>query len=208
MKLKQKQRLERNKITFIIGLIILGLLNALTLLGFVDATADKSVVLARMVVNVILLVIFFVGHVRYRGDRKFVMISLSCMFLTYAVMILSNKNVVFYAFMYLIMLTVMLYRDIRLARISAIAMGALNVISGILHFVKYPGTRSESVVQIVFAISFGVVMCIAVDLQARHHVEDTDAIKSQMDAAARVADEIIQMSGALSEKFDLSLIHI
>lgn len=67
---------------------------------------------------------------------------------------------------------------------------------------KYPGTRSESVVQIVFAISFGVVMCIAVDLQARHHVEDTDAIKSQMDAAARVADEIIQMSGALSEKFD------
>ena len=202
MKLKQKQRLERNKITFILGLIILGLLNALTLLGFVDATADKSVVLARMVVNVILLVIFFVGHVRYRGDRKFVMISLSCMFLTYAVMILSNKNVVFYAFMYLIMLTVMLYRDIRLARISAIAMGALNVISGILHFVKYPGTRSESVVQIVFAISFGVVMCIAVDLQARHHVEDTDAIKSQMDAAARVADEIIQMSGALSEKFD------
>lgn len=94
------------------------------------------------------------------------------------------------------MLTVMLYRDIRLARISAIAMGALNVISGILHFVKYPGTRSESVVQIVFAISFGVVMCIAVDLQARHHVEDTDAIKSQMDAAARVADEIIQMSGS------------
>ena len=167
-----------------------------------DATADKSVVLARMVVNVILLVIFFVGHVRYRGDRKFVMISLSCMFLTYAVMILSNKNVVFYAFMYLIMLTVMLYRDIRLARTSAIAMGVLNVISGILHFVKYPGTRSESVVQIVFAISFGVVMCIAVDLQARHHVEDTDAIKSQMDAAARVADEIIQMSGALSEKFD------
>lgn len=202
MKLKQKQRLERNKITFILGLIILGLLNALTLLGFVDATADKSVVLARMVVNVILLVIFFVGHVRYRGDRKFVMISLSCMFLTYAVMILSNKNVVFYAFMYLIMLTVMLYRDIRLARTSAIAMGVLNVISGILHFVKYPGTRSESVVQIVFAISFGVVMCIAVDLQARHHVEDTDAIKSQMDAAARVADEIIQMSGALSEKFD------
>lgn len=46
MKLKQKQRLERNKITFILGLIILGLLNALTLLGFVDATADKSVVLA------------------------------------------------------------------------------------------------------------------------------------------------------------------
>ena len=36
------------------------LLNALTLLGFVDATADKSVVLARMVVNVILLVIFFI----------------------------------------------------------------------------------------------------------------------------------------------------
>ena len=202
MKLKQKQRLERNKITFVLGLIILGLLNALTLLGFVDVTADKSVVLARMVVNIILLVIFFIGHVRYRGDKKFVMISLSCMFLTYAVMILSNKNVFFYAFMYLIMLTVMLYRDIRLARVSAIVMGVLNVISGILHFVKYPETQSESVIQIVFAISFGVVMCIAVDLQARHHVEDTDAIKSQMDVAARVADEIVGMSETLSDKFD------
>lgn len=124
MKLKQKQRLERNKITFILGLIILGLLNALTRLDLWMQQRINLVMLARMVVNVILLVIFFVGHVRYRGDRKFVMISLSCMFLTYAVMILSNKNVVFYAFMYLIMLTVMLYRDIRLARTSCYCDGS------------------------------------------------------------------------------------
>lgn len=202
MKLKQKQRVERNKITFVLGLIILGLLNALTLLGFVDATANHSVIMVRTVINLVLLVVFFIGHIRYRQEAQFVMIALLCMFLTYAVMILSNKNVCFYAFMYPIMLTVMLYRDIKLARISAILMGVLNVISGAIHFVKYPQTQSDSVVQMMFAISFGIVMCIAVDLQARHNMEDTDAIKSQMDAAARVADEIIQMSGTLSEKFD------
>ena len=43
MKLKQKQRLERNKITFILGLIILGLLNALTLLGFVDMSGIAGI---------------------------------------------------------------------------------------------------------------------------------------------------------------------
>ena len=167
-----------------------------------DATANHSVIMVRTVINLVLLVVFFIGHIRYRQEAQFVMIALLCMFLTYAVMILSNKNVCFYAFMYPIMLTVMLYRDIKLARISAILMGVLNVISGAIHFVKYPQTQSDSVVQMMFAISFGIVMCIAVDLQARHNMEDTDAIKSQMDAAARVADEIIQMSGTLSEKFD------
>lgn len=70
MDLKQKQQIERNGLTFVVGLIILGLLNVLTILGFVDVTANRTLVLTRTVVNVIILIIFFIGRVKYKGMRS------------------------------------------------------------------------------------------------------------------------------------------
>lgn len=124
------------------------------------------------------------------------------MIVTYAVMVISNRNTFVYAFMYLILLSVVLYMDIKLARICAVVIAVLNVISGAIHYVLYPATQSESVIQIAFAISFAVVICIVVRMLERHCQENTLAIKDQMDTAARVASEIIQLSETLVEKFD------
>lgn len=202
MDIKQRQRLERNKLTFNLGLIILGLLNILTLLGFVDVTANKPLVLVRTIINVIVLIVFFIGHAKYKGDTKFIGISLSCMIITYAVMIISNRHVYFYAFMYLIMMAVMLYMDVRLARVCAVVLAILNIIAGVVHYVTYPEMQTECVLQMAFAIAFGVVSCIVINMQAKHAKEDTEAIRNQMDVAARVASQIIEMSETLAQKFD------
>ena len=42
MELKPKQRLEKNKITFVLGCLILGAIDILTLLGFADAAAKYA----------------------------------------------------------------------------------------------------------------------------------------------------------------------
>lgn len=202
MDLKQKQQAERNGLTFIVGLIILGLLNVLTLLGFADATANRTIVLVRTVINIIILIIFFIGRVKYKGDEKFIGVSLTCMIATYAVTLISNRNTFVYAFMYLILLSVVLYMDKKLAGICSVVIAVLNVISGIIHYVIYPETQAESIIQVAFAISFAVVICIVVRMLERQCKENTQAIKNQMDTAARVAAEIIQLSETLVEKFD------
>lgn len=202
MDLKQKQQMERNGLTFIVGLIILGLLNALTLLGFADATANRTIVLARTVINIIILIIFFAGRIKYKGDEKFIGVSLTCMIVTYAVTLISNRNTFVYAFMYLILLSVVLYMDKKLAGICAVVIAVLNVISGIMHYVIYPETQAESIIQVAFAISFAVVICIVVRMLERQCQENTSAIKSQMDTAARVSAEIIELSETLVDKFD------
>ena len=58
MDIKQRQQEEKNGLAFVVGIIILGLLNIMTLVGYFDATANRSLVIGRTVINVILLIKF------------------------------------------------------------------------------------------------------------------------------------------------------
>lgn len=204
MELKQKQRLERNKITFVTGVIILGLFDLLALLGFLDETANMTLVMTRTIINAILTLIFLVAYFKFRKEPKFVAICISCMFVTYAVLILTNRNVYFYAFIYLIMLAVMLYRNVGLARVSSVAAVLLNLVVGIKNYLSYPQTQAMSLMQICFVLAFCIIVCIVVKTQAQHGTEDTDAITMQRDVSDRMAAEIIGLSEKLADKFDLA----
>lgn len=202
MELKQRQRLEKNRITFILGIIILGLFDVLALLGFADATANMTLVMGRTIIDLVITVVFLVSYFKYKSDPKLVMISLSCMFVAYAVLVLTNRNVYFYAFVYLIMLAVMLYMDVKLARVCSVIAVILSVVSGVKNYLSYPESQGESVIQMFFVLAYCIIVCIVVKTQAQHAKEDTDAITDQMDSAAKVASEIIEMSEKLADKFD------
>lgn len=202
MELKQKQRLEKNKITFILGAIIIGVLDVFTLLGLVDANANMTLVMARIVINIFPTILFFVAYAKWRKEPKFITISIACMFIIYAVMILTNRNIAFYAFGYAIMLAAILYMDTKLTRICAILIGLVNVAMTGVIFTIYPDLESQAFMQTVFILLFCVVSNIVVKTMAKHAQQDTDAIKEQMDTAARVATEIIDMSEKLADKFD------
>lgn len=176
--------------------------DVLALLGFADTTANTTLVIGRTAIDLIITVIFLVAYFKYKSDPKLVMISLTCMFIAYAVLILTNRNVYFYAFIYLIMLAVMLYMNVGLARLCSVIAIALSVISGIKNFRSYPESQGESLIQMCFVAVFCIVVCIVVKTQAQHGKEDTDAITDQMDTAERVAGEIIEMSEKLADKFD------
>lgn len=202
MELKTKQRLEKNKITFILGILIFGVIDLLTLLAFIDASANLALVAVRTVLNLIATVVFFVAYVKYRTEPKFVTICFTCMLVVYSVMILTNKNIAFYAFGYAIMLAVMLYMDAGLTRVCAIYVGALNVVVSAKNFISYAELQSDSLLQGCFMVLFCIVCAIVVKTMAKHAEEDTLAIKEQMDTAAQVASEIIEMSEKLADKFD------
>jgi methyl-accepting chemotaxis protein len=202
MELKQKQRLEKNKITFTLGIIIIGMFDLITVLGFFDVTANQTLVLVRTVLNAVITMAFVVGYMKYKGKPQMIMTSVVCMLAAYAIIVLTNSHVFFYAFIYLIMLAVLLYMNFGLTRICAIVSVVLNLVAGAKNYYAYPATQSESLIQICFVIVFCIVMCILVKTLARHNEETTNAITEQMDTAAKVSTEIIAMSEELASKFD------
>ena len=54
MSIKERQQKEKNHITLVLGIIIIGYSTILALLGLVDKTADLSIVIPRAIVSVII----------------------------------------------------------------------------------------------------------------------------------------------------------
>lgn len=202
MELKEKQRQDNNRISFILGLLIIGTMTGLALLGFADKTANMKVVTPRAIANVIIFIAFLIGYSRYKTNPGFERVCLVCIFVAYAILSLTQRNVYMYAAVFPSMLTVMLYMDRKLARIGAVIAIIINVVSGIKNFFQYPETQAQSLMQIVFAVVFCVAAYIVVKTQSTHAKQDLNEITGQMDANARVSSEIIGMSEKLAEKFD------
>lgn len=111
MKLQEKQRQEKNKATLVLGLLILGYATFIALLGLVDSTANMSIVIPRAIVSVLIFAAFIVSYFKFKGQRTFEILCMVCMFTSYGVTILTQRNIYMYALVYPIMLTVMLYMD-------------------------------------------------------------------------------------------------
>lgn len=205
MELKLRQNLEKSNVTFVLGCIIIGVIDALTLVGYLDSTANTALVTMRTIINIIPTILFFVGYAKYRKELKFIVITVICMLVVYSVTILTNTHVEYYAFGFPIMLAVMLTMNVKLTRYSCMYIGVLNVIVAIKNYLYYIEDGQINAIvfmQVIYMILFCIVCDVTVRMMAKHSKEDTDAIKSQMDTAARVASEIIDMSERLADKFD------
>lgn len=205
MELKTMQRLQKNKITFIIGVIILGVIDILNLLGFADATANLTLVTVRAVVNGVATVIFLAAYFKYKKEQQFVIISIVCMLVVYALMVLTNSYIAYYAFAFPIMIAVVLYMDKKLIKCCAVIVSVLSLaITAKTFATGASDIQGDAVLQSCFAILFCVVCDIVVHVLARHAEEDLGAIKEQMDSSARIASEIMGLSEELAEKFDVA----
>lgn len=205
MKLKQRQNLEKSNITFVLGCIIIGVIDLLTLVGYLDATADMSIVTIRTVINIIPTVIFFVSYAKHRREPKFIALSIICMLAVYSVTIFTNTHVEYYAFGFPIMLAVMLTMDVKLTRYTCLYIGVANVIVAVKNYLYYIDDGQINAIvfmQVIYMVLFCVVCNVTVRIMAKHSKEDADAIREQMDSAARVASEIIEISERLADKFD------
>lgn len=144
MKLQEKQRQEKNKATLVLGLLILGYATFIALLGLVDSTANMSIVIPRAIVSVLIFAAFIVSYFKFKGQRTFEILCMVCMFTSYGVTILTQRNIYMYALVYPIMLTVMLYMDKHRARVAMIVAIALNLVGGIKNYITYPETSGQS----------------------------------------------------------------
>ena len=202
MELKERQRSEKNRATLILGLLILGYSTLIALLGFADVTANMAVVTPRAIASVLVFAAFLFSYFRYRQDRKFEISCLVCMFASYGITILTQRNTYMYALVYPIMLTVMMYMNRRRTRIASTVAILLNVAAGVRNFIKYPESREQSFMQMFYALIFCVAVYIIVRMQERHAAEDLEEMGSQRDTAEELAGEMTSAAEQLADKFD------
>ncbi len=204
MELKERQLQEKNRIAFVLGLVILGTLTAIALLAFADATANMSLAVPRAVANVVILAVLLGAYFKFKTSDTFQIISLICIFVSYAILGLTNSNIYMYAMIFPCMLAVMLYMNKNLMKIGTITAVILSLVIGVKNYVQYPESSAQSFMQMIFAVVFCVVAYIVVRTQFRHSQQDLGTITEQMDTSGKVAAEIIDMSEQLAKKFDVA----
>ncbi len=202
MSIKERQQKEKTRITLILGAIIIGYSTLIALLGFLDWTADMSVVAPRAVVSVIIFVAFFVCYFRFRGTEMASYACISCMLLSYAVTILTQRHTYMYALVFPIMLTTVVYMSLKLTNIVLAVSIALNVIAGVKNFIQYPDMQDQCFMQVIYTIVFCVTVGVVVKTLAKHTDENHEEIVKQMSEAEAISKEIISNSEKLVASLD------
>ena len=93
MSIKERQQKEKNHITLVLGIIIIGYSTILALLGFVDKTADLSIAIPRAIVSVIIFIAFILCYFKFKNTEKNSYVCIGCMLLEYAVTILTETYI-------------------------------------------------------------------------------------------------------------------
>ena len=70
MSIKERQQKEKNHITLVLGIIIIGYSTILALLGLVDKTADLSIVIPRAIVSVIIFIAFILCYFKFKNKEQ------------------------------------------------------------------------------------------------------------------------------------------
>ena len=202
MDIKERQQREKNRITLILGSVIIGYSTLIAVLGFADKTADMAVVAPRAVGCLVTLAAFLFCYFKFRDDEKAGYLCMGCIMLNYAITVLTQRNIYMYALVFPIMLLAILYQNMKVTRILMISSILLNLIAGIKNFIIYPDTQSQSFMQILYTIVFCIAIDIIVRMLIKHTDEDQEHIISQMNKAERVAGELLKDSEQLVNSLD------
>lgn len=190
MSIKERQQKEKNHITLVLGIIIIGYSTILALLGLVDKTADLSIVIPRAIVSVIIFIAFIMCYFKFKNIEKNSYVCIGCMLLEYAVTILTQRHTYTYALVFPIMLSAIVYMSVKLTQIVMVVSVLLNIIVGIKNFMLYPGVLDQCLMQIVYTILFCIATCIVVKVLSTHTDENHDEIVRQMESQSNIAEQI------------------
>ncbi len=202
MEIKKRQQIEKSRIIFVLGLVIIGYSTLISLLGFADETADMAVVTPRAIAIVLVFVVFIILHFKMKDSPYANAAGLSCIIVSYAITVLTQRHTYMYALVYPIMIISIVYMDVKLTKITASVCTALVLIAGIKNFVAYPDTQDQSFMQIFYTIIFCITVVETVTVLAKHTKEDADELLKQMQETEQMSDAIINSSERLVKSLD------
>ena len=202
MSIVERHKKEKNNITVIMGLLIVGYSTLLALLGFADKTANMSIVRVRAIVCVVVLAAFIVFYLKYKGTSKAVTFCSVCIFVTYGVTVITQRNLYTYALGYLIMLTSVVYMSMQITVAAVAACVLVNIVAAVKNWNLYPESRSQSFMQVMYIIVFGVATYIIMKSLIKHSVENQEEIQQRVTEQAGMARKVMDDSETLIKGLD------
>lgn len=200
MDLEAKQKREVNQIAFRLVCIILGAMILLRSL----VCLQGSLHIAENVISIVLLVVIVgievFGYQKFQRTDTYSHFCMIGLLAAYILVLFTSGDSFMYAFAFPITINVLLYRNIKIAKLGAAAATLVNLVYVLIACVKDAERIPDSILQMFFVI----VVCIAavdtVRLQSRQLKEERDLIDEQHEQQQAGAQKIISVSERLTEK--------
>lgn len=203
MTLQEKQTGERNRVGFIVGMMISAAMLILVLLSLLGGDS-KPATFIMLVVGVISMVVQGVSYKKYRYQENYYHFCCYSVFIFYLILIFVGRNFMCYTLVFPIAVLVMMYRKVKLVKLGAILALVANVLFDVVYtmFEGAEGMRDNFVLQIV-SILVAVVAELLICAQWERHQDETfSEIQERTAKQAEVAKAMIQHSEDLTEQFE------
>lgn len=204
MELQKKQNQEKNRVAYILGVLILTVLEIINIMSLMVHVGNKGSLIMRIVVEALVIVALVAGYAKFKYDSAYPKICGTCLMLTYAIVIFASNNIAMQALVYPIILVSVLFTDRLFSQITMVLASVISIVYSVKITFSVPEEKNQVLMQTIFIVVSGVVSCIIVKLHKAHADENIQEVKNQMDASAKVASEIMELSEKLAEKFDVA----
>lgn len=205
MTLEERQFSEKNKKarSLGIGMQIFGFI--LCALGFVGARVETSpLMIIRALMFPIFIVVLFVAFNKYKTSNRFMKISTVMNVVAYLVIILFTKNTYMYAFIYLVLIYIMIYMDRQFTFKWTIGISAINVFVMVRLMFEFKAESDVVLIQAVFAEFATIMMYNIVSLADRHGRESMAEIAERAAKETEIGKKIVTLSEELADKFEIA----
>ena len=204
MDLEKKQNQEKNKVAYTLGLLILAVLVFINIISLLGGAGNPSSLIVRTVVDAFLIVGLIGGYAKFKYEDVYPKICGCCLMLGFALVLFTSDNTAMQALIYPIILTAVLYTDVQFTVVTMILSTVLNLIYCVKMCIALPDVSNQVVIQTICIIVTGLVSYIIVKIHKVHAEENLTEVRNQMEANAKVATEIIELSERLADKFDIA----
>ncbi len=204
MDLQKRQNQEKNRVAYILGVIIMVVLEAINITSLLAAKGNIGSLLFRTIIDAVIIVVLMAGYAKFKYEEVYAKICGCGLIIAYVIVLFLNTNIAMQALIYPIILTSVLFTNRQFTGVTVGVTGVLNLIYCIKMCLTAVDVTDQVVIQTVCIITTGIVSYILVKVQVAHADENLDEVKKQMEANTKVAAEIIDLSEKLSEKFDVA----
>lgn len=204
MGIQERQAYEKNTkaMKLGIGMLIFGCI--LCALGFANGMAVNFISVVRVLAFPILAIVVWVLFKKYKYDKKFIKISTVLLSIGYLIIVLMTKNTYMYAFIYLILMYIMIFMDKQYTFKWTIALIVISLVVTVRFFIEVPQDQSVAIIQTVFAIFAIVMMQNIVSISDRHSKETMQEIEERSAKEAEVGKKIVALSDKLANQFEVA----
>ena len=204
MTIEQKHMLEKNKKARSLGfgILIFGLI--LCALGFAAGISITLLTVGRVILFPVLMAIYFIEYNRYKTDKRFMYSGSIILIIAYATVLFFTMNPYMYAYIYLLLIYILIYMDKKHTIRCMIGSIIFNIIGMVRFIIVVPSSKDTVIIQCVFAVYASIMVCTLVALSSRQTAETLDAITEKAKKEAEVGGHIIELSEELANKFDVA----